>query len=299
MPGSARRPRRGPDVLILPRAIGKVAAPLRPWRVASVIAAGLGGGLALSAAVCGAPSVSPAPRDNLSEAAEHYRPIMVRDIDRSLAGARLLRARLAAGDVPGAQKAWIDSRVGWERSEVFTSGFVPDLDREIDAWPNALLGFHAIEAKLFGAKRTDLKPETDALILNLEDLDVKIRHLDLLPQRLLNGTARLAYEIGESKADGGESAFSGTSLNDMRDNVDGIEIAYETIFAAAVEAGDPKLAPAISQKIAELKTLVGVPDLKSLDPEKLRAASEELIVLLQTAAPEIGLRAPSLEEIAQ
>jgi iron uptake system component EfeO len=299
MPGSARRPRRGPDAWILPRAIGKVAAALRLWRLSSVIAAGLGGGLALSAAVCAAPSVSPAPGDNLSEAAEHYRPIMVRDIDRSLAGARLLRARLAAGDVPGAQKAWIDSRVGWERSEVFTSGFVPDLDREIDAWPNALLGFHAIEAKLFGAKRTDLKPETDALILNLEDLDVKIRHLDLLPQRLLNGTARLAYEIGESKADGGESAFSGTSLNDMRDNVDGIEIAYETIFAAAVEAGDPKLAPAISQKIAELKTLVGVPDLKSLDPEKLRAASEELIVLLQTAAPEIGLRAPSLEEIAQ
>ncbi|HXC15744.1 MAG TPA: EfeM/EfeO family lipoprotein [Stellaceae bacterium] len=283
----------------MPRAIGKVAAALRLWRLSSVIAAGLGGGLALSAAVCAAPSVSPAPGDNLSEAAEHYRPIMVRDIDRSLAGARLLRARLAAGDVPGAQKAWIDSRVGWERSEVFTSGFVPDLDREIDAWPNALLGFHAIEAKLFGAKRTDLKPETDALILNLEDLDVKIRHLDLLPQRLLNGTARLAYEIGESKADGGESAFSGTSLSDMRDNVDGIEIAYETIFAAAVEAGDPKLAPAIPLKIAELKTLVGVPDLKSLDPERLRAASEELIVLLQTAAPEIGLRAPSLEEIAQ
>jgi iron uptake system component EfeO len=299
MPGSARRPRRGPDAWILPRAIGKVAAALRLWRLSSVIAAGLGGGLALSAAVCAAPSVSPAPGDNLSEAAEHYRPIMVRDIDRSLAGARLLRARLAAGDVPGAQKAWIDSRVGWERSEVFTSGFVPDLDREIDAWPNALLGFHAIEAKLFGAKRTDLKPETDALILNLEDLDVKIRHLDLLPQRLLNGTARLAYEIGESKADGGESAFSGTSLNDMRNNVDGIEIAYETIFAAAVKAGDPKLAPTIPQKIAELKILVGVPDLKSLDPEKLRAASEELIVLLQMAAPEIGLRAPSLEEIAQ
>lgn len=299
MPGSAWRPRRGPDTLTLPRAIGKVAAASRLWRLSSVVAAALGGGLALSVPVYAAPSVLPAPRSNLAEAAEHYRPIMVRDIDQSLAGARLLRARLVAGDAPGAEKAWIDSRVGWERSEVFTSGFVPDLDREIDAWPNAFLGFHAIEAKLFGAKRTDLKPETDALILNLEDLDVKIRHLDLLPQRLLNGTARLAYEIGESKADGGESAFSGTSLNDMRNNVDGIEIAYETIFAAAVKAGDPKLAPAIPQKIAELKTLVGVPDLKSLDPEKLRAASEELIVLLQTAAPEIGLRSPSLEEIAQ
>jgi iron uptake system component EfeO len=255
--------------------------------------------LALSSAAYASPNVLPAPADSLVASAEHYRAIMVKDIDQSLAGARRLETRLAAGDVPGAQKAWIDSRVGWERSEVFTSGFVPDLDQEIDAWPNALLGFHAIEAKLFGAKRTDLKPETDALILNLEDLDVKVRHLNLLPQRLLNGTARLAYEIGESKADGGESAFSGTSLNDMRNNVDGIDIAYRTIFAAAVEAHDPKLGTAISHKIAELKALVDVPDLKSLAPAKLRATSEELIVLLQTGAPKIGLRAPTLEEIAQ
>jgi len=224
---------------------------------------------------------------------------MAEQIDQSLAGARRLQARLAAGDVEGAEKAWIDSRIGWERAEVFTSGFVPDLDQEIDAWPNALLGFHAIEAKLFGAKRTDLKPETDALILNLQDLDIKVHHLDLLPQRLLNGTARLAYEIGESKAAGGESAFSGTSLDDMRNNVDGIDVAYRTIFAAAVQQHDPKLAAVIPQKIAELKTEVDVSNLKSLDPGKLRAASEELIVLLQEAAPKIGLRSPTLEEIAQ
>jgi iron uptake system component EfeO len=254
----------------------------------------------LPTAASAAPNVSPAPAaDGLAATAENYRPVMIKDIDQSLAGARLLEARLAAGDLEGAQKAWIDSRVGWERSEVFTSGFVPDLDQEIDAWPNALLGYHAIEAKLFGAKRTDLKPETDALILHLEDLDVKIHHLNLLPQRLLNGTARLAYEIGESKADGGESRFSGTSLNDMRNNVDGIETAYRTIFAAAVEASDRKLASAISEKIVELKTRVDVSDLQGLDAGKLRAASEELIVLLQRAAPEIGLRSPTLEEIVQ
>jgi iron uptake system EfeUOB component EfeO/EfeM len=224
---------------------------------------------------------------------------MTEQIDRSLAGARLLRERLAASDLEGAKTAWIEARVGWERAEVFTSGFVPDLDREIDAWPNALLGFHAIEAKLFGAKRTDAEQETDALILNLEDLDVKVEHLQLLPQRLLNGITRLAYEIGESKADGGESSFSGTSLNDMRNNVGGIELAYRTIFVGAVDASDPRLASAIREKIERLKALVDVSDLKSLEPEKLRAASEELIVVLQTAAPKIGLRSPSLEEIVQ
>jgi iron uptake system EfeUOB component EfeO/EfeM len=243
--------------------------------------------------------LSPARAEALADAAERYRPLMTEQIDRSLAGARLLRERIAAGDLEGAKTAWIEARVGWERAEVFTSGFVPDLDREIDAWPNALLGFHAIEAKLFGAKRTDAEQETDALILHLEDLDVKVEHLQLLPQRLLNGIARLAYEIGESKADGGESSFSGTSLNDMRNNVDGIELAYRTIFVGAVDASDPKLATAIREKIERLKALVDVSDLKGLEPEKLRAASEELIVVLQTVAPKIRLRSPSLEEIVQ
>ena len=183
--------------------------------------------------------LSPVRAEALADAAEQYRPIMAKQIDQSLAGARLLRERIAAGDLEGAKTAWIEARVGWERAEVFTAGFVPDLDREIDAWPNALLGFHAIEAKLFGAKQTDVQQQTEALILHLEDLDVKVQHLQLLPQRLLNGMARLAYEVGESKANGGESTFSGTSLNDMRNNVDGIELAYRNIFAGAVEAGDP------------------------------------------------------------
>ena len=243
--------------------------------------------------------ISPARADSLAEAAEHYRPLMIEQIDQSLAGARLLRERLSAGDLDGAKTAWVDARIGWERAEVFTSGFVPDLDREIDAWPNALLGFHAIEAKLFGAKRTDVQQETDALIFHLEDLDVKVHHLQLQPQRLLNGIARLAYEVGESKADGGESSFSGTSLNDMYNNVVGIELAYQTIFAEALYAADQKLAATIREKIEQLKELVAVSDLKGVDPEKLRAASEELIVILQSAAPKIGLRSPSLEEIAE
>jgi hypothetical protein len=85
----------------------------------------------------------------------------------------------------------------------------------------------------------------------------------------------------------------------MRNNVDGIDLAYRTIFAGAVDAGDPELAATIRQQIERLKALVAVPDLKSLQSEKLRAASEELIVMLQTAAPKVGLRAPSLEEIAE
>src|SRR5262245_59136094 len=73
----------------------------------------------------------------LDDAAERYRPYMIEGIGSALAGARDLRARVAAKDLAGAKKAWLSARAGWERSEVFTASFVPELDALIDAWPNA------------------------------------------------------------------------------------------------------------------------------------------------------------------
>src|SRR5262249_43478094 len=147
-----------------------------------------------------------------------------------------LRERIAANDIDGAKRAWISARVGWERSEVFTGGFVPELDQQIDAWPNAVHGFHGIEAGLFGPNRTDVREEADTLVVHLADLQTQLRDMPLPPQRLLNGIARLAFEVGGNKADGGESRLSGTSLNDMQSNADGIELAYRVIFSEAIEA---------------------------------------------------------------
>src|SRR5215510_13932711 len=233
---------------------------------------------------------------SLDEAAERYRPHLIEDIQASLSGVRALRERIEANDLDGAKRAWIAARVGWERSEVFTSGFVPELDQQIDAWPNAVHGFHGIEAKLFGASRLDAKTETDALIAHLAELRQQINDIRLTPQQLLNGIARLAFEIGGNKADGGESRLSGTSLNDMQSNADGIELAYRVIFADAVQAGDPQLAQAAQDTIQRLKAAVKIPDLRRLDSEKLRVDSEALVALLESAAPKIGLEKPTLEE---
>jgi iron uptake system component EfeO len=247
--------------------------------------------------------------DPLADAVEQYRPYVIDDIDHVLAGARELRDRIVANDIAGAQKAWINARTGWERSEVFTSGFVPQLDDAIDAWPDATKGFHAIEAKLFGARSSDvqsadmqssgLQDETDTLILHLADLDRQIGEMKLTAQGLLNGVARLAYEVGDSKVDGGESRFSGTSLDDMRNNADGIELAYRILFASALEASDPKLAERARAQIARLKQLVTVGDLKLVDADALRKASEDLVVTLQIAGPKMDLNPPTLEETAQ
>jgi len=130
-------------------------------------------------------------------------------------------------------------------------------------------------------------------------LKAQIGGIDLSPQRLLNGIARLAFEIGGNKANGGESRLSGTSLNDIQSNVDGIELAYRVIFSAAIEAGDPRLAGDVRATIERIKATVRTSDLRHLDTEMLRADSEELVALLQSAAPKIGLSKPTLEEGSQ
>src|ERR1700733_1630816 len=232
----------------------------------------------------------------LDDAIERYRPYLIEGIDQALAGARDLRSRAAAYDVAGARQAWLAARAGWERSEVFTSGFVPELDSQIDAWPDATTGFHAIEAKLFGAGTTG---DAGALVMHLDDLHDRLRSFPLTSQGLMDGIVRLAYEVGESKSDGGESRISGTSLEDMRNNVAGIEFAHRTLFADSLNAPDRGLAGAIDRKIDELKALVSVKDLRQVDIPKLRRTTEELVVALQSAAARIGLKKPTLEQAQQ
>jgi iron uptake system component EfeO len=251
-------------------------------------------GAALVASLTGAQVAS------LDEAVERYRPYLIENVGRTLAGARALRERIGANDLAGARRAWIEARIGWERSEVFTGGFVSDLDEKIDGWPNATTGFHAVEAALFIKGTTEgLAPEADKLVLYLTDLDIKVHQMRLTGQGMFDGTARLAYEIGESKADGGESRFSGTSLDDMVNNVDGLQQAYDAVFAAPLEAKDAALAGTARTQIGALSALVKVADLRQVDPGRLRAASEDLVLTLQTAASELGLRRPTLEILVQ
>ena len=240
-------------------------------------------------------TASPSSAAALDDAAERYRPYMIEGIGDALAGARELRERAAAQDLGGAKKAWISARAGWERSEVFTTGFVPELDALIDAWPNANSGFHAIEARLFGAGQTDVANDAAALVEHLDDLHGRLRDMPLTPQGLLDGIVRLAYEVGESKADGGESRISGTSLDDMRNNVAGIDFAYRTIFADALRSSDGKLADLATGKIEQLKTIVAAPDLPHVDIPMLRRVSEELVVALQAGSAKLGLQQPTLE----
>lgn len=252
-------------------------------------------GLLLSVAMS-AQSTAPV---SLDTAAERYRPELAAAVEQCYTGAQTMRERILAKDLDGAKKAWIASRVGWERSEVFTSGFTSELDSAIDAWPSAVAGFHYIEARLFGAQQMDVLPATDALIFHLSNLRMMVKGTPLSGQGMLEGTAKLAYEIGESKADGGESRFSGTSLDDMRNNADGIAAAYKLVFEQELTTRDPALATATNAKIKQLQEELRPANLGDVDSDKVRATSEDLVLSLQKAATALGLERPSLSDLAQ
>lgn len=307
--GGARR-RSRPDRGTMAADIGTssmtlTAPPGRPRlrrRHRAAVPAALILSLALAAAgvTAAAPAhAQPAPSPSLDAGIERYRAALVADLEGALTSAQTLRERAAAGDAGAARRAWLDARVGWERSEVFTAPFVPELDRAIDAWPDGAAGFHAVEARLFGTGRTDFAPEAERLVRDLAELKDRAATMALTSQGVLEGVVRLTYEVGESKADGGESRVSGSSLQDMRNNVGGIDLAWGTVFAAAVAARDAGLGDEVRRGIDGLAAVVAVRDLRAVDQERLRSATEELVLRLQAAAPLLALKRPALEADAR
>jgi iron uptake system component EfeO len=230
----------------------------------------------------------------LEAAAAAFKPYIQQQISRCLNTVKSMSERIAARDLAGAQQSWLAARSGWEGSEVITSELFPDLDRKIDAWPDAEKGFHAIEARLFGAHDVQVLPATEELIHNLTDFERQLRTTTLTAQGLLNGTAKLIYEIGENKAEGGESPFSGNSLAEMRVNVAAVAAAYERVFAPLTKKKNAELARVLSKDLAVMQSLVAVPTLQELDQVRLRDASESLVNDLALVGRESGLKNPSL-----
>jgi iron uptake system component EfeO len=255
-------------------------------------------GAVACALVAFAAAATRAEAQSLAKGADNYKPFAVEHIGKALAGAKELQAAVKANDAKAAQAAWIKSRKGWEAIEPITGEFFGKLDEAIDAWPDAKRGYHAIEAALFAGKLGEVGATVDGLVANLAEFEKQLSapSFKFAPQGLLNGATKLAYEIGENKAKGGESPYAGTSIIDIYENNEGIEAIYKLVFHETLKKSDPKLAKRIVDKIEDVEGFVKGKDLKSVDAAGLNKAGEELAVLLQTAAPKLKLQKPKLGE---
>jgi iron uptake system EfeUOB component EfeO/EfeM len=233
---------------------------------------------------------------DLGDKIQAYRQFGLQDLRTVISGVDTLVERLDARDFDGARRAWIDARVGWERSETFVGELFPDSDGAIDAWPDAGKGFHAVEAHLFGADPEAAVPLARQLQIDAQALGARLEAAPFEAQTLLNGLAGLAYEVGEEKSGGAESRISGTSLNDMRNNIAGVETLYEMVFRDAVAGADGKLADRVHEGIEEVEGMLKVDSIARLDSKKVEVASERLAADIMEMAAPLGLKPPSLEE---
>ena len=245
----------------------------------------------LTIAVLAAPR---ADAQSLTKGAANYKPFVVEHIGKAIAGAKKLQAAVKAGDAKAAQAAWIESRKGWEAMEPVTGEYFGDIDEVVDPWPDAKHGYHAIEAALFAGKLKGLDKPVADLIANLNKFEKRVsaKGFQFSPERLLKGIANLAYEVGEEKSKGGESPYAKTSHIDMQENVEGIEVVYKLVFEAALKEKDAELAGFIDDRIEKLEALVKVDNVKKLNEKAVHVAGEELAVMLQSAAPKLGLKKP-------
>ena len=237
----------------------------------------------------GAPALAAGPD------AEAFRPYAAGLIDRLVIGTERFAATIEAGDLEAAKAAWIAARVGWERGETFLGEYFPVADEAIDDWPDAESGFHAVEPILFkGGDVQGARALTGKLLADVRTLEAAFAGQAFDAQGLANGLAGIAFEIGDAKADGGESPFAGTSLSDMQDNLIGIEALYSLTFAPAVAEADGDLHRRIVTSTVELGEALAAPSIEVLERSLVMALSERLAGDLQDAALALGLERPIL-----
>jgi iron uptake system component EfeO len=239
--------------------------------------------------------MDPAREAKLDEFAAAYKKLATADVDRLVANCDKMLAAVQANDIPAARQAWIDARASYERSEIFTIKF-PSLDADIDSWPSDDTGFHGVEAKLFTPGAPSPLVETQMLVDKVHTLQKVFNGEPLYAHGVIVGIGALAFELGEGKAQGGESAISGTSLNDMQHNVEGIELAWSIVFSATMQKVNQGVAGRVEKEIAEVKQLVNVPSLTQVDSAQLQAKAEMLAGSVSDAAVELGWPAPDFTD---
>lgn len=235
-------------------------------------------------------------RAQLDQAAAAYKQTAAADIQSVLAGVEGMIAALQQGDIASARQAWIDARVGWERSEIFTVDLFPDQDKAIDDWPVVKSGFHAVEAKLFVPNQPLPIAEAQQLLDELQSFQRVFNQAGFTGFYLIAGMTTQVYDIGRNEWTGGESSASGTSVSDLRHNMEGLDRVWRTILADAVMTKKPELGKQINDGIAASRALLEVPSDDQLDGEALKKEVQQLAALLSKASVLLGWRAPNYTE---
>ncbi|HMJ72970.1 MAG TPA: iron uptake system protein EfeO [Solirubrobacterales bacterium] len=240
---------------------------------------------------------SPQVEDSISR----YRDYLEKNTAELISATAPFVAAVEAGDVEKAKALYAPARVPYERIEPVAESF-GELDPRIDARENDVpasewSGFHVIEKALWVDDSTGgMTAVATQLLADIEELQRKVKTVDLQAVQIANGANELLGEVSASKITGEEERYSHIDLVDFEANVEGAEAAFESVEPLLSEK-DPKLAKEIeaqfSKIYASLKPyrrgngFVSYAELTQADTRKLAQQVDALAELLSEVPAQI------------
>jgi iron uptake system component EfeO len=198
----------------------------------------------------------------VEKAIAQYREYLEENTDELVAKTQPFVAAVVAGNVAKAKALYPAARIPYERIEPVAESF-GDLDPRIDARANDVPasefgGFHRIEKALWEeGSAKGMTPVAKQLEADVEELRAKVKKVNLQAVQIANGANELLGEVSASKITGEEERYSHIDLVDFEANVEGAQVAFESI-EPLLSAKDPRLAKEIE---ADFKKVY-----RSLDP---------------------------------
>lgn len=189
-------------------------------------------------------------------AVAQYRGYLEHNTDELVEKTEPFVAAVIAGNVAKAKNLYAAARIPYERIEPVAESF-GDLDPRIDARENDVPakefgGFHRIEKALWEeGSAKGMAPVAEQLLADVEELEQKVKHVDLQAAQIANGANELLGEVSASKITGEEERYSHIDLVDFEANVEGAEAAFEAV-EPLLSKQDPKLAKEIEASFEDV-----------------------------------------------
>jgi iron uptake system component EfeO len=237
----------------------------------------------------------------VDEAISQYRDYLEKNTAELVSATAPFVAAVEAGDVEQAKALYAPARIPYERIEPVAESF-GDLDPRIDARENDVpakewSGFHVIEKALWEEDTADgMAPVAKQLLADVEELQRKVKAVDLQAVQIANGANELLGEVSASKITGEEERYSHVDLVDFEANVEGAEAAFEAV-EPLLSAKDPKLAKEIEAHFEDVyaalkpyersEGFVSYTELTQTDTRKLAQQIDALAELLSEVPAQI------------
>lgn len=183
-------------------------------------------------ATAAAKSKPASPREKAAVA--QYRNYLEENTAELVAKTKPFVAAVVAGNVAEAKDLYPAARIPYERIEPVAGSF-GDLDPRIDAREDGVPaeewgGFHRIEKALWVEDTTKgMAPVAKQLQADVEELNEKVKTVDLDAVEIAVGANELLAEVSGSKITGEEERYSHIDLVDFEANVEGSLAAFEAV----------------------------------------------------------------------